>query len=150
LSWWTVSVLSAGCADPQSSLPFRPVADLKQLMAAVVEPAAEVYWDAVGSVVDEKGTTDFAPASDEEWIAVRNSAMVVAESGNLLMMASRARDQGDWIRMSQALVEAGKEAVAAAEAKDTEAVFAAGGQLYEACSGCHATYAVALVKPNAR
>ena len=78
--------------------PFRPVADVKQLMASVIEPAAEIYWDAVGSITDKNGTVEIAPKSEDEWIAVRNSAYVVAESGNLLMMDPRARDRGEWYR----------------------------------------------------
>ena len=48
-----VALLLAGCAaDP---LPFDGVANVKLLMTSVVEPAAEVYWDAVGTIIDENG-----------------------------------------------------------------------------------------------
>ena len=82
----------SGAAPP----PFRPVADVKQLMASVVEPAAEVYWDAVGTIIDANGVTEIEPTTTEEWDAVRNAAYVVAESGNLLMMSNRAKDGGDF------------------------------------------------------
>ena len=73
-----VAVLLSGCTpDPPS---FRPVADVKQLMASVLEPAAEVYWDAVGTIMDESGTVEFAPSTPEEWEAVHNAAFVIAES----------------------------------------------------------------------
>jgi hypothetical protein len=143
--------LGAGCgpAAPPPP-PFEPVADVKQLMAAVVEPAAETYWDAVGTTEDEKGSREFAPETAAEWDAVRNSAYLIAESGNLLMMGGRVRDGGDWIALSRALVEAGKRAIAAAEAKNKDAVFEVGGEVYEACTKCHATYAVELLRPNAQ
>jgi hypothetical protein len=125
------------------------VADVKQLMTAVLEPAAEVYWEAVGTVVDEKGAVDFAPASAEEWDAVRNSAYVIAETANLLMMEGRARDRGEWMTLSLGMVEAGRRALAAALARDTAAVFDAGAAVYEACAACHAKYAVATLRPSA-
>ena len=139
-----------GCrAEPPPS-PFRPVADMKQLMASVLEPAADGYWDAVGTIDDEKGSTSFAPRSDEEWIAVRDRAYLIAESGNLLMITPRAPDAAEWTRLSQALVEAGRRAIAAAESRDPAAVFDAGAEVYEACSKCHASYAIQLVRPGDR
>jgi hypothetical protein len=149
---WLVAAgftLSAGCGAPAPP-PYRPVADLKQLMASVVEPAAEVYWDAVGTIVDEKGAVEFAPQTLEEWDAVRNSAFVIAESGNLMMMAPRARDGGDWMKLSRALVAAGQRAIEAAEARNERAVFDVGAELYDACTACHSKYAVDLLRPNAQ
>lgn len=139
-----------GCRGTPAPSPFQPVADVKQLMVSILEPAAEGYWDAVGAVDDAKGTTSFAPRSNDEWIIVRNNALLIAESGNLLMMATRARDHGDWMAMSQALIEAGRRALAAAEARDTTAVFDAGADVYEACTKCHGVYAVQLQRPNER
>lgn len=140
--------LASGCSGPPPPPPFRPVADVKQLMASVLEPAAEVYWDAVGTVVDERGTHEFSPQSQEEWDAVVAGAFVVAESGNLLMMAPRARDAGDWMAMSRKLVEVGQRAIQAAEARNKGAVFDAGAEVYDACTACHAKYAVELIRPN--
>ena len=83
------------------------VADVQELMATVVEPAAEVYWDAVGWIIDASGTTEIRPGSPEEWEAVRNAAFVIAESGNLLMMEGRAVDQDAWIALSRSLIGRG-------------------------------------------
>lgn len=118
-------------------------------MASILEPAAEVYWDAVGTIEDTKGVVEIAPRTDEEWAAVRNSAYVVAEGGNLLMMSGRAKDTGDWMKLSQALVDVGQRAIAAAESKNAKAVFDAGAEVYEACVACHAKYALAQMRPNA-
>jgi hypothetical protein len=137
----------AGCGGPAPP-PFRPVADLKQLMTGVVEPAAETYWDAVGSIIDEQGVTEIAPATAEEWEAVTHSAYQVTESGNLMMMSPRARDGGDWMTFSRALVDVGQRAIRAAEARDKQAVFDVGGEIYDACTNCHAKYAVELQRPN--
>ena len=126
------------------------VADVKQLMASVVEPAADVYWDAVGTIIDEKGTIEIEPQSVEEWDAVRNAAYVVAESGNLLMMPSRAKDAGEWMTLSQQLIETGQRAIKAAEARNKTAVFDVGAEVYDVCTNCHAKYALELQRPNAR
>src|SRR5689334_10358225 len=101
------------CAREQAQQSsYRPVGDVPDLMAGVVEPAAEVYWDAVGIIVDSAGEHQIAPQTEEDWLAVRAAAYTVAESGNLLMMPERALDQGAWIAMSQSLVEVGQRAIA--------------------------------------
>jgi rRNA maturation endonuclease Nob1 len=103
----------------------------------------------VGSVTDKNGTVEIEPRTDEEWAAVRNSAYVVAEAGNLLMMTSRAKDSGDWMKLSEALVDVGQRAIRAAESRDATAVFDVGAEVYDACVACHAKYALPLMRPNA-
>ena len=46
----------------------------------------------------------------------------LAESGNLLMMRGRARDQGEWMKDAKALVDVGAAAYKAAKAKDANAL----------------------------
>src|SRR5262245_54722775 len=134
----TGAVLSlAACSR---SPAFKPVADVNRLMKAIIDPASEVIFEAVGTVVSASGVEEIAPKNDEEWAHVANSALTLAEAGNLLMIGSRAKDNGDWIKMSQALVDVGVVALKAAEAKDPQALFEAGGQVYEVCQRCHARY----------
>jgi hypothetical protein len=146
-------VLLAACQRDKppaaSAEPFRPVADVQQVMLSILEPAAETYWDAVGWIIDFEGTHEIRPGSAEEWDAVRNAAYVVAESGNLLMMEGRAIDDGAWVAMSQAMVDIGERAAQAAEARDEAAVFTIGGDLYEGCTACHSSYAVGTLRPSA-
>jgi hypothetical protein len=145
-----LGTLVAACSTAPPAPPYRPVADVKTLMASVMEPAAEVYWDAVGIIVDEKGEQRIEPKSAEEWDAVRNAAYVVAESGNLLMMPSRAKDGGEWMAASQLMIEAAQKAIRAAESRDTDAVFSVGADVYDACTNCHSKYSPDIVRPNAR
>jgi hypothetical protein len=147
---WLLALSAVTSACSNTAPPFRPVADVKQLMATVVEPAAETYWDAVGTIIDQDGVTEIEPQTTEEWDAVRNSAVVVAESGNLLMMSTRARDGGEWMQLSRAMIEVGQKAIRAAEARDKAAVFDVGAEVYDVCTGCHAKYAVDLLRPNAQ
>jgi len=142
------SLTVVGCSSAPAPPPFRPVADTKQLMASIIEPAAEVYWDAVGTVIDANGTIEIEPQTAEEWDAVRNSAYVVAESGNLLMMSSRAKDGAEWMQLSQAMIAVAQKAIKAAESHDKQAVFDVGAELYDSCTACHAKYALEIQRPN--
>ncbi|MDH3732798.1 MAG: hypothetical protein OEU54_04655 [Gemmatimonadota bacterium] len=141
----------SGCtSDPatEASEDYDLVTDVQGLMLTVLEPAAETYWDAVGAILDSTGVDEFQPETEEEWEQVRHAAYVIAESGNLLMMRGRALDRGAWMAFSRDLVEIGREAIAAAEAMDAEAVFTAGGEVYLVCSACHASYALQTLRPN--
>ena len=133
-------VLCFGCSTAESGPPFKPMADVKTLMTTVIDPAADVLWDSVGTVISEEGTDEWYPETDEEWAAVRNSAVVIMESGNLLMIGDRARDTQGWMRMSQGLIDAGALALEAVESKDPDAVFAVGEPVYDACNSCHNLY----------
>ena len=138
-----VLVTLAACSSAPPP-PFKPVADVKQLMASVVDPSADSYWDAVGWIEDEHGTLEIEPKTQDEWDATRNHALIVAEAGNLLMMSSRAKDGGDWMTLSAALVDAGQKAVRAAESHNKQAVFDAGAELYDVCTNCHVKYALEI------
>lgn len=120
--------------------PFREVAGVRLLMASVMEPAADLIWAAVGWIVTPEGEENIQPRTDEEWTLVRNAAVAVAESGNLLMMDRRRLDDGDWVAWSRQLIDAGDAAMQAADARDVQGVFDTGEQIYFACAGCHAQY----------
>lgn len=113
-------------------------------MNAVIDPGADVVWGSVGTIITEQGTEERAPKTDEEWQAVANGALAVAEGGNLMMMDSRAVDRDEWIRLCQALIEVSERTVKAAEARDREAVFDLGGDIYAVCTNCHSKYAMGL------
>ena len=131
---------------PVVATPFKPAVTVRQLMDEIVEPAANVYWEAVGSVTDSRGTREIAPKTDSQWVAVRNAATVVAESGNLMMLNERARNQDEWMNLARALIEVSEKARVAAEKHDTKGVFDVGADMYQACVNCHAIY---LVGPKA-
>ena len=131
-----------GCARELevSPPPYKPVATVRELMESVVAHAAETYWGSVQVIVDETGVHERQPQTDEEWEQVWAAGFSIAESGNLLMMAPRAVDEGAWMQFARSLVDAGAAAAAAAEAHDVERVFAAGEQVYNVCTACHARY----------
>jgi hypothetical protein len=109
-------------------------------MESTVHPSAEVLFDSVGTIISVNGVEEIAPKNDEEWAEVQHSALTLAEAGNLLMMPGRAKPDADWMRLAQGLVDVGVAAHKAAQAKNAEALFEAGGQIYEICQRCHSRY----------
>jgi len=114
----------------------RPVTNVLQTMEWILDPATDVIWGSAGTIITAEGPTELAPTTDEGWAHVRNSAATVAETGNLLMMPGRSAGP-DWNAHAERLIAAGELAMAAAEAQDSDALFYAGGELYQACLACH-------------
>ena len=139
--------LASACGGTQPP-PFRPVADSKLLMQAVVDPSATLIWEAVKTIESPAGTQEIRPKNAEEWTAVRNAAVALAESGNLLMLVPRAKDGGEWMKRAQEMIDTGERAIRAAEAKNAEQLFTVGGDIYDSCSNCHRQYMDAIVKAN--
>ncbi len=131
--------LVLGCAPADDEERFREIAGSRLLMISVLDPAADLIWDAVRTEMTLEGVFDFEPQNEEEWAVVRNHAVVLAESGNLLMIGSRRRP-GTWDAWSRDLIAAGEAAMRAAEAQDSEKLFEIGGEIYRSCAGCHAEY----------
>ena len=137
---------SASAADPGP--PYRTVADVRQTMLWILDPAADLIWDSAGFVITADGETDLSPTTDEGWEHVRGGAALVAESGNLLMMPGRSGGP-DWVAYAQQLTAAAEVAMAAADAQDADALFDAGGEVYQACRACHNQYMVPLLEARA-
>ena len=135
------ALAASACSNGNSQLPpFKPIVDTGSLMESFIEPSADVIWLSVGTIVSAAGEEHIRPKTEEEWTKVRNAAVAVSEAGNLLMMEPRARDADEWMRLSKAMVDTGAEAIKAADAKDPDAMFEAGAQIYSVCSNCHAKY----------
>lgn|SRR5215510_16389766 len=143
-----LGVCAASACGGAQPPPFRPVADTKLLMQSVVDPNADIIWEAVKTIDSPAGTEEIRPKNAEEWAAVRNAAVAVAESGNLLMLVPRAKDGGEWMKRAQEMIDTGEKAMRAAEAKNAEQLFTIGGDIYDACSNCHRQYMEAIVNAN--
>ena len=150
LKWILVPVVAAGLAacgaseEPESAEPaaaaapagppsFRGDIPMNVLMQGPVTLAAEVYWDSVRIVVDIEGEHVYKPETDDDWHVVWQAGISIAESANLMMDDERALDQGDWLRMSNALYDAGLSAARAADRQDYEGVLDEGEKVYNAC-----------------
>lgn len=108
----------------------RPVATIMQLHEAMISPSSDALFD-VGRE---------APKSDADWKAVRNHAVILAESANMLMVAGRAKDGGNWMKFSTAMADAAATALKAAEARNVDGVLEAGDRIVPVCEGCHEPY----------
>jgi hypothetical protein len=130
------AILVSGCANaPEPAAAsqdavYKPVADVRQLMTTIVIPTSDAIFE-VGSK---------PPADEKAWAAVQNAAMTLAESGNLLMIGSRAKAEAAWMDFSRAMIDAGEIAFKAAENKNVDEVLAAGDKIYTTCENCHNQY----------
>lgn len=122
-------VLFAGAALAQAPA-FRPVGTVSQVMISITYPTSDSIF-----YVERN-----PPKTQKEWNDLQAQALMLAESGNLLMMGNRARDQGDWIKESQELVDVGAAAYKAALAKDLPALLLLNQRLDDACVTCHQEY----------
>jgi hypothetical protein len=138
-------VAGARAAKPQTvthaDVPVTPpVASVKQIMNAIVMPNANVIYNAVGTIMTGAKVEEIAPKNDKEWAAVGDSAAAIVESGNMLLVGDRLVDKREWLSYTQRFIAAGKAALAAANEKKPDGVFAAGGDLNETCDACHEKY----------
>lgn len=127
--------LLAGC---KASAPAETV---QQLMKNKVDPASKVYFDAVQYISDSTGEHDIKPQTDADWEKVRKAAADLQDYGKQLQGDDYAKGRNpDWVKFSQAMVDAGKQAEDAAKAKDVDKVFEMSGTVYNVCSACHMAY----------
>jgi hypothetical protein len=132
---------TAGPVEAGAEAPvMTPVASIRQICAAIVGPNATVVYGAVGYVVTAAGVEETVPQNDEEWAVVANSAAALVEAGNLFLLGDRAVDRGDWVTMTQAFIDQGKLALAAAEAQSTDGILDSGSNLNTTCDNCHERY----------
>ena len=162
------AVIAGGCNTreeraPQS--PFRPTATIKDIMTSIVDPEADVLWNSVATIVSLSGTEERAPKTDEEWAAVRRSAVQLVEATNLLRIPGRqvarpgeksenprielqpetiqkmiAEDAARWARLVDQLHDAAVPALKAIEEKNAKGLFDAGEHMEQACEACHQQY----------
>ena len=114
--------------------------DMHDLMAHFITPAAEKIWESTGFVITEEGEVSLEPKDNEGWNEVVFGAQVIIESSYSLKRLDRSLGREDWIAFSSLLEPIGRQAVIAAEAKDSEALFQIGADLYQACVACHNVY----------
>lgn len=175
----SAACLLAGCSKPAPELagskpapepavaatPYHLVASIREVMNSVIDPNVDVVWNAVRTVIDHGTPVDYVPANDEEWAAVRRSALTVIEGANLLMMPGRSvappgagslspgvelapnqiralidMNPNGWNQFARSLQDSVQVAMAAIEKKDAQALFEAGDDIDEVCEACHQTY----------
>jgi hypothetical protein len=128
----------AGADTAASGNPaFKPVASVDQVMDSIIIPSSQAIFDAV---VYNNGELVQEPKSDDDWYQVRMHAIAVAEAGNLLLMPPRLKNEAEWVKWSHALTDAAVRVEQAADARNVNLLLETGGEMYTACTQCHAKY----------
>lgn len=144
--------------------PFRPVASIREVMTGIIDPSVDAVWNSVKTVIEGGRMTDHAPATDQDWAEVRRHAVIVSEAANLLLMHDRPvapsgatassdvvlapekirelieQNRDGWYFYVQALQDSLTPALAAIDAKNSQALLDAGEQIDTACENCHQTF----------
>jgi hypothetical protein len=172
-----LGLLVAGCAPKESAVtaqsaqaappavsPLKPIAGIQDVMASMIDPAADFLWESVSTTVTRNATVEKRPRTDAEWAEVRRQAIILTEGANLIMMdgrrvvkeGSRLEDHGtpgnltaeesekaiaanraSFIAFAQALRDVGVSMLAAADARNPQGITDAGDTLDQVCEGCH-------------
>jgi hypothetical protein len=144
-----------------------PVVSVKELMEHMIDPIADNIFDAVWWDNTAKGVVEHKPTTEEDWEKVKIGATTIIEGIELLKVPRPFAPPGDvndslgpnppelspnqiqakldkdpvlWIAKIQALRNVGLEVLEIAKKKDANALWQAGGDLDEACEGCHLEY----------
>ncbi len=124
--------------------PFDTSVSMKDLMENLMDPAADVVWESVGTIMTKEGTFERAPANDDEWNQVKAGAITLVEAGNLLLIPARTGGSEEWASLAQAMIAQSKRAIKAAEDHDRQATFDIGADIYESCVNCHKRFHPAI------
>jgi hypothetical protein len=168
----------AGCAGKDDAAPaaadyvmaatlpqgFQTSASILDLMLYPIDPLADELWEAVAIVSTATGTEEIHPQTDEEWATLRTKALLLMESGNLLVTQGRQvghpgqkieglgestdltpeqaqaeidKDRASLVAFSLALQAAAGGLRDAIDARSIDDYLTAGSLLQEACEGCH-------------
>jgi cytochrome c556 len=116
---------------PSNEAPgLKSVGTMSEVMVRIIFPTSnEIFY--VGR--NENKT-------EKDWEDLRNNALMLAESANLLMADNRAKDKDRWMKDARLLRDVGDKAFKFAKVKDLEGLKALNDELYEACQSCHEHY----------
>jgi hypothetical protein len=145
--------------------PYTTTATVKDIMLHIVDPAGDMVWDSVATVIDKGGIHETAPKTDEEWFKVRSGLIMLIEGSNLLMIPGRkvarpgeksdtpgvelepsemdeliAKDRAAWYQRAKALHDVAQSVLKVVEKKDAQKLFDVGEDIDRACENCHRQY----------
>lgn len=161
-------LVAGGCNRREESAPppeFRPTATIKDIMTSIIDPEADILWNSVATIVTLSGTEEREPRTDEDWAALRQSAVQLVEATNLLRVPGRlvarpgeksenprielqpetiqkmiAEEPAAWSALVDRLHDAAVPALKAIDTKNAKGLFDAGEHIEHACEACHQRY----------
>lgn len=169
--WAAVTVAAVGLAacEFKAAAPrdeAKPVT-IQALMNEHIDPSADAIWEAVGTVVSDKGTLEHAPRTNAEWSSLEAQAQTLVDASARLAKAREAggdahspladtdvpgtrnaaqitadihADPARFEAAAGRLNQAAAEVLAAIRGRDKAAIMAAGEKIDAACESCHAAY----------
>ena len=145
--------------------PYTTTATIKDIMLHIIDPAGDMVWDSVSTVIDKGGLHETVPTTDEDWGKIRNGVITLIEASNLLMIPGRAmarpgeksvapgvelepaemeelvkKDPAGWQQRARAMHDISVEVLKIVDAKDAKKLFDIGEDIDKACENCHRQY----------
>jgi hypothetical protein len=170
-------IVMAGCSSGKPTSPpprtsdlwgdMKPVVSVKELMRDMLDPIADNVFDSVSIVVDEKGTVEISPKTEQDWERIRIGGTTLAEGAYLLkvprpfappgdennstgpdavelspaqILAKITRDPVEWNARIEALRNVGLQVLDIVKRKDVKELWDASDNLDTACEACHRSY----------
>ena len=152
-------------AQPVVQPDYTTTATVKDLMVSIIDPAGDLIWNSVSTIIDKGGVHETVPKTDEDWAKVRSGAITLLEASNLLMIPGRHvarpgekseapgvelepsemealidKDRASWNMRAKHLHDVSADVLQVIEAKDTQKLFDIGEKVDEACENCHRQY----------
>jgi cytochrome c553 len=152
----TPASTQASAAAPKSDFP--PVANLNQLMRAVMFPNSNIIFtvqthdpaEKKKAANDDSGFNWSQWGNDlyTGWDIVDYAALALAESAPLMLTPGRSCQNGkpvpvndpEWIRFTKQMAEVGRAAYRVSQTRNQEKVSDISGDLSDACLQCHTMY----------
>jgi hypothetical protein len=128
---------AAGGAD---NAPYNTKLPFNEFMPHVMQYAGDGIWKRQGYIIDKDGERSLFPKNDQEWEDAESASLALAEMTNVLLIPGRRVPDPKWDAAVEAVRKVAMQAAAAAEKKDPDAFFEAGGALDEACDVCHVQF----------
>lgn len=118
----------------KAAFKLAPVADTKLLMEGLASPNLQ----SLGKLFRDK------PKDAEAWGFARGQALILAETGNLLLLRPPRTSTGEeaWMQQASALRESAANLARAAAAKDYGKSRSTLADVANACNRCHQTFRV--------
>ncbi|HKH71988.1 MAG TPA: hypothetical protein VKA59_11600 [Vicinamibacterales bacterium] len=145
--------------------PYTTTATVKDIMLHIVDPAGDMVWDSVATVIDKGGVHETMPKTDEEWFKVRSGLIMLIEGSNLLMIPGRkvarpgeksetpgvelepsemdeliAKDRTAWYDRAKTLHDVAQSVLEVVDKRDAQKLFDVGEDIDRACENCHKQY----------
>lgn len=121
----------------------RPTMPIKQLMETTITDASNTIWGAYEP-----------PESDEQWVELEKAALTLIDASKVNAVGGTGPMDQEWAKQpawkpfNDAMLKAAEAALAAAKAKDHDALLEAGDVLYPPCEGCHLLFNPGVVNQN--